>query len=66
MDLPKVLLVDDNRDLLQFLECLMAESGWELITAESASDARKMAMKRKPDAALLDYMLPMPTSGCCP
>jgi ATP-dependent Clp protease ATP-binding subunit ClpA len=25
---PTVLLVDDNRDLLQFLERLMAESGW--------------------------------------
>jgi ATP-dependent Clp protease ATP-binding subunit ClpA len=55
---PTVLLVDDNRDLLQFLERLMAESGWELMAAESASDARKMVAKRKPNAALLDYMLP--------
>jgi DNA-binding response OmpR family regulator len=53
-----VLLVDDNRDLLQFLERLMAESGWELMSAESASAARKLVAKRKPDAALLDYMLP--------
>ena len=55
---PVVLLVDDNRDLLQFLERLMAESGWELIAAESASEARRMIAKRKPNAALLDYMLP--------
>ena len=55
---PTVLLVDDNRDLLQFLERLMAESGWELLTAESASEARKIVAKRKPNAALLDYMLP--------
>lgn len=55
---PTVLLVDDNRDLLQFLERLMAESGWELIAAESAAEARKLAAKRKPNAALLDYMLP--------
>jgi ATP-dependent Clp protease ATP-binding subunit ClpA len=55
---PTVLLVDDNRDLLQFLERLMAESGWELITAESASEARRVVAKRKPNAALLDYMLP--------
>jgi ATP-dependent Clp protease ATP-binding subunit ClpA len=55
---PTVLLVDDNRDLLQFLERLMAESGWELMAAESASQARKMVAKRKPNAALLDYMLP--------
>jgi ATP-dependent Clp protease ATP-binding subunit ClpA len=55
---PTVLLVDDNRDLLQFLERLMAESGWELMAAESASEARMMVAKRKPNAALLDYMLP--------
>jgi ATP-dependent Clp protease ATP-binding subunit ClpA len=55
---PTVLLVDDNRDLLQFLERLMAESGWELMAAESAGEARKMVAKRKPNAALLDYMLP--------
>ncbi len=55
---PTVLLVDDNRDLLQFLERLMAESGWELMAAESASEARRMLAKRKPNAALLDYMLP--------
>ncbi|MGA2715544.1 MAG: AAA family ATPase [Bryobacteraceae bacterium] len=55
---PTVLLVDDNRDLLQFLERLMAESGWELMAAESASEACRMVAKRKPNAALLDYMLP--------
>ena len=49
---PTVLLVDDNRDLLQFLERLMAESGWELLAAESASEARKIVAKRKPNAAL--------------
>lgn len=55
---PTVLLVDDNRDLLQFLERLMAESGWELLTAETAAEARRIVAKRKPNAALLDYMLP--------
>jgi ATP-dependent Clp protease ATP-binding subunit ClpA len=55
---PTVLLVDDNRDLLHFLERLMAEAGWKLITAESAAEARKLVLRDKPNAALLDYMLP--------
>jgi DNA-binding NtrC family response regulator len=55
---PTVLLVDDNRDLLLFLERLMAEAGWELITAESAAEAMRVMTKRRPNAALLDYMLP--------
>ena len=55
---PTVLLVDDNRDLLHFLERLMAEAGWKLLTAESASQARRIVSEQKPNAALLDYMLP--------
>src|SRR6476469_523417 len=39
---PTVLIVDDNRDLLHFLERLMADAGWKLITAESATDAKKL------------------------
>lgn len=55
---PTVLLVDDNRDLLHFLERLMADAGWKLLTAESAAEARKLMADEKPNAALLDYMLP--------
>src|SRR5579883_395251 len=55
---PTVLLVDDNRDLLRFLERLMADAGWQLLTAESATEARRLAIEHKPNAALLDYMLP--------
>jgi CheY-like chemotaxis protein len=55
---PTVLLVDDNRDLLHFLERLMANDGWTLLTAESATEAKRLVEQYKPDAALLDYMLP--------
>jgi len=55
---PTVLLVDDNRDLLRFLERLMADAGWTLLTAESATEAKSLMRDHKPNAALLDYMLP--------
>jgi CheY-like chemotaxis protein len=55
---PTVLLVDDNRDLLHFLERLMADAGWNLLTAESATEAKRLVAENKPNAALLDYMLP--------
>jgi len=55
---PTVLLVDDNRDLLRFLERLMADAGWTLLTAESATEAKNLMQKHRPNAALLDYMLP--------
>jgi two-component system OmpR family response regulator len=36
----------------------MADAGWRLLTAESASAAKRLMADQKPDAALLDYMLP--------
>ena len=55
---PTVLLVDDNRDLLRFLERLMGDAGWNLLIADSATEARRLVNEFKPDAVLLDYMLP--------
>ena len=55
---PTVLLVDDNRDLLRFLERLMAQAGWRLLTAESAESAHVVLGDQTPNAALLDYLLP--------
>src|ERR1035438_6902954 len=47
---PTVLLVDDNRDLLHFLERLMADAGWTLLTAENATDAKRLMQEHKPNA----------------
>ena len=55
---PTVLLVDDNRDLLRFLERLMSQAGWQLMTAESAQQAQEIMAEQLPNAALLDYLLP--------
>jgi ATP-dependent Clp protease ATP-binding subunit ClpA len=55
---PTVLIVDDNRDLLRFLERLMVQSGWKLLTAETAAAGRELVAREKPNVALLDYILP--------
>ena len=54
-----MLLVDDNRDLLHFLERLMADAGWTLLTAESATEAKRLV------AAAQSPMPPCSTT-CCP
>jgi CheY-like chemotaxis protein len=54
---PTVLIVDDNRDLLLFLEHLLAEAGWTLLIAGSAQQAREVFNQHAPNAVLLDYML---------
>jgi CheY-like chemotaxis protein len=55
---PIVMVVDGNRELGQFLELLMSQAGWDLLVAGSAAEARRIAVKRKPDAALIDGTLP--------
>jgi Response regulators consisting of a CheY-like receiver domain and a winged-helix DNA-binding domain len=53
----KVMLVDDNIQLLVFLEHLLTEAGWDLLKAESAAQARKIFAEEKPDTIVVDYML---------
>jgi ATP-dependent Clp protease ATP-binding subunit ClpA/ActR/RegA family two-component response regulator len=55
---PTVLIVDDNRDLLRFLERLVAQSGWKLLMAETAEAGLELVSRQKPNVALLDYVLP--------
>lgn len=55
---PTVLIVDDNRDLLRFLERLVAQSGWKLLMAETAEAGLELVSREKPSVALLDYLLP--------
>jgi ATP-dependent Clp protease ATP-binding subunit ClpA/CheY-like chemotaxis protein len=55
---PVLLVAESNHELLRFLEHAMTEAGWDLILAETAASARKLAVKRKPNAVLLDLDLP--------
>ncbi|HMG36005.1 MAG TPA: AAA family ATPase [Blastocatellia bacterium] len=54
---PTILIVDDNRDLLLFLERLLGQAGWKLLTASSAQKARQVFSQQTPNVLLLDYML---------
>ena len=54
---PSILIADDNRDLLLFMASEMRDEGWEMLTAESAANARRTICRCKPDTILLDYLL---------
>ncbi len=55
--MPTVLVVDGNRELLQFLERLMSDAGWDVHVAGTAAEARRVAAKRKPHAVLVESTL---------
>ncbi|MGI9525535.1 MAG: response regulator transcription factor [Weeksellaceae bacterium] len=54
----KILLVDDEPDILEFLSYNLIKEGYEVETAENGVQGVKMAKSIKPDLILLDIMMP--------
>ena len=58
--LPKVLLVDDEPNILLSLKFLMQKEGYEVLVAENGDEAMALARQHLPDLVILDVMLPSP------
>jgi two-component system OmpR family response regulator len=54
----RVLVVDDEPSLAELLSSVLRYEGWEVRTAASGADAVRIARDFKPDAVVLDIMLP--------
>ncbi len=54
----RVLAVDDERSLTELLSMAMRYEGWQVTTAGSGTEAVKAAREVRPDAIVLDMMLP--------
>ncbi len=54
----KVLVVDDEPDLLKLLEFLLRHEGYEVVSARDGMGALEAAQRERPDLILLDVVLP--------
>ena len=54
----RVLLVDDERALREMVQNTLSAEGYTVLTAASCADALALAGTARPDAVLLDVMLP--------
>ena len=54
----KILLVDDDPDILEILTYNLNKEGYQVVTAENGVKAVKKARKEKPDLIILDVMMP--------
>ncbi|MFA5021503.1 MAG: response regulator [Patescibacteria group bacterium] len=54
----KILLVEDDRDLLFLMNKKLADEGFKVIKAETGQEALDILEKEKPDLVLLDILLP--------
>lgn len=53
----KILLVDDEKDIVEFLEYNLVQEGFEVVTAYDGYDAIEK-LKAKPDLIILDVLMP--------
>ena len=54
----KVLLVDDDEDITEFLSYNLRKEGYQLFIANNGRDAISIAKKEHPDLIVLDVMMP--------
>jgi two-component system KDP operon response regulator KdpE len=57
-DLPRILVCDDEPQILRALRVILRDAGFEAVTASNAEEALDLAAVRPPQAAILDLMLP--------
>jgi CheY-like chemotaxis protein len=58
MDSKKILVVDDDQDMLLLLNAKLKAKGYEVVFANDGLTCISMARKEKPDLILLDLGLP--------
>ena len=54
----KILLVDDEPDILEIIGYNLSSEGYQIFTAENGTDAIKKAKKNHPHLIVLDVMMP--------
>ena len=57
-DKAKILLVDDDLDILEFIRYNLQKEGYTVFIASNGLDAIKISQKEAPDLIILDVMMP--------
>ena len=60
---PRILVADDDEDILQLVAMILEGEGYEVIAARDGEEAVRLAMAHGPDLCLLDVMMPK-LDGC--
>ena len=54
----KILMVDDEEDILEFLSYNLKKEGYNILTANNGKSGLELAKKHLPDLIMLDVMMP--------
>jgi DNA-binding response OmpR family regulator len=61
--MPKVLIVDDDPDIVDSLKLVLAAEGYAVAAATSREEAMRGVEQEKPDLIILDVMMEQPDDG---
>ncbi len=56
---PRILLVDDDADLVAVMKGVLESKAYEVIAAYNGKEGLEKAKKEKPDLIILDIMMPV-------
>jgi CheY-like chemotaxis protein len=57
METKKILIVDDDIDIITVVRAILSKEGYTVISASDKVEGFKLAYKEKPDLAILDVMM---------
>jgi twitching motility two-component system response regulator PilH len=57
MNTKKILIVDDDMDLINVVSTILENEGYEMVTANNKKEGLAVAKAEKPDLAILDVMM---------
>lgn len=57
MNKPRILVVDDEEDVINVLRLVLSKSGYDVLTAASGMAGLMLAQSERPQAILLDIMM---------
>ncbi len=60
---PSILVIDDNQDILAFLQEILRNSGYHSLTASSVKRALEVLLRQSVDLIVMDYEMPV-MIGC--
>ena len=63
---PSILIVEDEKDLVDLMQYNLRQAGYEIFAVQSGDEALALVRTRTPDLVLLDLMLPgLPGTEVC-
>jgi DNA-binding response OmpR family regulator len=58
MNIPQILVVDDDPSICKFVQANLEARSYEVLTAADGEEAIRIAEKEKPDLIILDIVMP--------